>query len=475
MQHNNVKDIVDIEILSIGPEHSIQDIIILVTNKAPDLIGLSTYIWTVFDNMALAEGIKKKLPEVKIILGGPQVSDIHWDILQYTPYVDGVIRGEGEAAFADMLKFWLDNGSLCDPSIAGLSYRDISGKIIHNSEHPPIKDMDIIPSRYKGFHTEKNKIYGLETARGCYNRCGYCSLGGMSFRTHSVEYVLNEIDHMAEAGVKMIFFYDCSFTFNQHRMELISRKLAHYGIRYLCCVEAEELNEEMIDILLETGAIKIEFGLQTTNPYALKLMNRKCDLDLFERNVHLFMSRCKEYDAEVNIDVICGLPGDNLQTFCQSMDFVYKLKPHRISAIPLLLLPGTDFFVNREKYGFKFIPFTKEQRNVKSRYNMDICGLVLENMTFPRNELDKGKSICLFNKLLRNTKYTKLTYEILDKNNITFTQFYNTIEKYLSESFYDCLETDNDSSKSSQYVNSISEAFFKYNIAMNKKDNWKEA
>lgn len=466
MQQHDLNNQVDIEILSPGLDVTIQDLTMQIINKSPDMVGLSTFIWSVFDNMILAEKIKKQLPEVIIIFGGPQVSDTHWDILKYTPFVDGVIRGEGEVTFCELLRFWLNSGSICNQEIAGFSYRNVAGTIIHNCNRPHIENMDIIPFRYQNTSADKDKIYGLETVRGCYNRCGYCSMGGMAFRKHSVEYILDEISNMAEAGIRTISIWDSSFTFDRRRMELISRRLSDYGLRYTCCAKAEELDEDMMDILLETGALKVELGLQTINPYALKLMNRNYDLDLYKKNAHLLINKCKGKDMEVSIDIICGLPGDNLITFCQSMDFAYSLKPHCISSFPLCLLPGTDFFINHEKYGFKFVLYTQQMENVKNRYNMHKFGMVLENVTFSKEELEKGRVICLFNGFLMHTKYVNSIYEILDKYNITFTQFYNGIDKYLPIGFYDCLEASNNNDARHFIWNSFCDALTKYNTAL---------
>jgi Fe-S oxidoreductase len=462
MQQDDLKDQVEIEILSPELNNSIENITEQIINKKPDMVGLSTYIWSVVDNIKLAEELKKRLPEVKIIFGGPQVSDIHWDIMQYTLNIDGVIRGEGEVTFSEMLRFWLKNGNLYSPDISGFSYRDITGGIVHNPDRPPIKNIDIIPFRYKSFEADATKEYVLETFRGCYNSCGYCTMGNMPFRKHSTEYILEEIDNMAKAGIKNICILDTSFTFNRRRMEQISRRLSDYGIRYGCCAEAEELDAEIMDILLETGAMVIEFGLQSTNPDVLALMKRKFNKDLFEKNINMFMDKCKGRDLALIIDIICGLPGDNLKTFCQSMDFAYSLRPHIVALFPLNLLPGTDFYINHEKYGFKFIPFTHEMKQTKSIFNLNRFGWVLENATFSKEELKRGHDICMFNFLLMETKFSKLFYNIQKVNGLTFMQVYNDISNYLPEDFYDYLGSMNDLEKIQFFKYSLREAFLQY-------------
>ena len=466
MEQDNLKDQVEIEILSPGPQDSIKDITDQIIDKTPDMVGLSTFIWTITDNIKIAEELKKRLQEVKIIFGGPQVSDINWDIMQYSPDIDGVIRGEGEIVFSEMLRFWLSNDKLCSRDIPGFSFRDITGGIVHNPGRFPIKNMDIIPSRYKNFEANVNEVYGLETARGCYNKCGYCALGSMPFRMHSIEYVLEEIDNMAKAGIKKVYILDSSFTFDRRRMEQISRRLADYGIKYLCCAEAEELDSDIMDILLETGAMKVDFGLQSSNSDALAFMNRKFNIDLYAKNIIMFIEKCKGRSLEVNIDVICGLPGDNLKTYCQSIDFAYSLRPHCVSSFPLLLLPGTEVYKNHEKYGLKFIPFTQEIKQSRTPYNMHKYGLVFESSTFSSEELKMGQCICLFNNLIMQSRFIKQVFNTLNSRGITFTQFYNDINSYLPDNFYDCLQAELDLENRRFISNSINEAFLQYDKAI---------
>ena len=462
MQQDDLQQEVNIEILSPGRFDDAEDISNLILEKKPDMVGITTFIWSVQENILLSGLVKKHIPGALVILGGPQVSDVHWDILRLAPHVDGVLRGEGEVAFSQLLRFWLKNGRISDPAIKNLSYRGSDGQTVHNEELPYIKNMDEIPSRYKGMNADPSMIYGLETARGCYNKCGYCTLGLMGFRRHSLEYLLDEVKYLCEAGVKKLCIMDSSITYDHTRLKAIARLLSDYGIRYICCAKAEELNEEIIDVLLDSGAMKIEFGLQTINPKALEMMGRKMNLEVYKKNIDRMMEKCRGMDVEVNIDIICGLPGDNLQTFKESMDFVYSLKPHNISSFPLSLLPGTDYYLHREKFDIEFIPFISEMQYDKTRYNMHRYGLVLKNLTFSAEEMEKGRNICLFNGLVKQHGLNKMIYSILDAQKISFSQFYDHINKYLPVEFYTYLETRNDQESIYFIRHSLKKALLSY-------------
>jgi Fe-S oxidoreductase len=444
MQQDDLKSQLDIEIMSLIMDYDVNEAINEIAGKAPDVLGFSTCIWNVYEFIILAESIKKLIPEIKIIFGGPQVSDIHWDIMQFSPHIDGVIRGEGEITFSEVVRFWLKTGNLYSESIPGFSFRGQNGKVIHNPDRPLIVDLDIIPHRYKNFKAYPEVVYPFETTRGCYNKCGFCNWGIRAFHKHSLNYLLDEIDYMAEAGIKIIDIEDNSFTFNRSRMLQIGRRLADHGIRYACCGKPEEMDEEIMDILLETGVSKIELGLQTTNPAALKIMKRNFDIELYKRNVEMILEKCQGTDVEIIIDTICGLPGDNLQTFCQTLDFAYNLKPHKISSYTLILLPGTDFFINKEKYGIRYKDFSREYGMAKNRYNVNKFGSVLENMSFSQKEMEIGRCICMLSMIMQNKKLVKSVYEKIEKDNITFTQLYNEFEKYLPDSFFKVIEADED-------------------------------
>lgn len=417
----------------------------LLETGAIDLVGFSTFLWNVHHNIRDAEGIKIISPSTKVIFGGPQVSDVNsWNAMEYSNAIDFVAAGEGERTFYNFLKFWQDTGTLEDITVKGISYRNPNNTIVNNLPTPPIGELDTIPFSYMDKALDRNKFYGLETNRGCYHNCAYCGTGSQKFREHSLEYVLREIENMADSGAEKIILLDSSFTYNKKRAKKIAAMFKKYRLRYVCCAKAEELNDELIDIIIDSGVLKIEFGLQSTNPEALKAMRRPWNPDRFSKNLTLFMERSKNTDIEVNVDLICGLPGDNLVSFKESLNYSYSFFPKKIAAFPLQLLPGTEFFKNRDLYKIKTAQsHSSDIKNLRSlhRYLYHKFNLVEENFSFTRNEIDEGIKICKLNGLFFQSNLIDLVYLILKNENINFSDFYNAFSLGVSDELFSSLDS----------------------------------
>lgn len=411
-----------------------------ILSGQPDMVGMSTFIWNVRENLRLAEEIKRRSPVTYVVLGGPQVSDPLWDVFRNTDSIDLVVRGEGELIFAEVLESWVATGAPVPGAITGVSYRRNGGPTIHNPPRALITKLDELPQIYGGVQATPGVLYGLETTRGCYMRCGYCTMGTVPFRKHSVDYVLEEIDHMAEAGVEVLNFLDSSFTFSPRRNEPIARRLRDHGIRFVCCGKAEEVRPEFADTLLECGVAKIEFGLQSMRPETLQIMGRRMKIDLFERNVRTFLEQAKGTDVQVTIDVIAGLPGDDLESFRKSMDFAYDLRPHLVSSFPLQLLPATEFFRRAEELGIERRTRGERILGEHGRYNLHRFGLVTQTATFPTAQLEEARRICLLNGVLTQGHLTETVHRVLDAEGVRFTQFIDRLVPLLPERLFRDLE-----------------------------------
>ncbi len=437
----SVRNHIQIQLVQLGVYDDKLDNINKILEKKPHVIGFSTMITNIQYILWMCESIKKKEPDIKIMLGGPQVSDLHWTPYEYSTYIDAVIRGEGEATFKDVVDNYLVTGKLGSKDIKGISYLEDNGEVVHNEERPFIPDLDELPYIYPNVKGTSDMAYSIETTRGCYYRCGYCQMPYIKFRRHSLDYALNEIDNMAKAGIKIVVILDSSFTFNLERATAIATRLKKYGMKYTFTAKPEELNPEFIDLFIETGAFEINLGLQTINFETLKLLNRPLIKDKFEKNLRNLMDRVKDHDIKVTIDVMCGLPGDNLKSFCNTLNFAYHLKPARLGLYPFMLLPNTRLFREAGKYGIKSLPPIQETIRVIGRYNCHYYGLVTENYTFSSEELDTGRKMCLYLTVIFDLDLTQLIDKILEIKKMQVSEWLLGYLPYISGRFYALLET----------------------------------
>ncbi len=314
-----------------------------------DLIGFSTYIWNKKTVLALAKRIKETR-NVAVALGGPEVSYNQFEILSEYPYVDYVLSGEGEEPF----------GRLCSGEdisfIPGISYRK-DGKIIEKPPHVSEK-APLSPYCHEYFDRLDGRISYIETSRGCPFNCAFClsgRCGGVRF--FDIDRAKKEILALARSGTKTVKFIDRSFNADKKRAkELLSFIISSYGDKIpkgVCFhfeIEGALLDDETLDILSRAprGAIQVEIGLQSFNKTTLGAINRRKDTDGLVRNIRKIIALD---NIHVHIDLIAGLPYEDVLSFEDSFNKALSLEPHMLQLGFLKLLHGSEL---REKSDYVF-------------------------------------------------------------------------------------------------------------------------
>jgi hypothetical protein len=255
--------------------------------------------------------------------------------------VDFYVYGEGEAVFLKLLE---------DPAIwQKRSSMEPAGALFEKSPSPYLLNL---------LDPEIENVMLLETQRGCPYRCGYCyynkSHDGLSFADET--HLLQGVQWALDQRVKELYLLDPSLDAHPGLEDLLKKigrinKGRHLEI--IGEIRAEAIDEKLADLLTAAGFSWFEIGLQSTNPRALKIMNRPTDIKRFAKGATLL----KQSGIVPAIDLIVGLPGDDLQGFSRSVQFVadHNLADD-IQVFPLSVLPGTDFRLNSRKLGLRFDP-----------------------------------------------------------------------------------------------------------------------
>jgi len=359
---------------------SIETITASIQKHQPDVVGFSCYIW----NYGL---IKKITPQLNctILLGGPQVSGIEKQILRENPQVDIIVTGEGEQPFLDLLEYFSGQRSLCD--IPGITTREL--------QNPPVKPVELaaLPPLYAGIFARYPDItwVSFETSRGCPMGCGYCTWGyDRKMRYYPLDYVLSELEIILHnPQIRDIYLCDSSLLLDKQRAIAILDYIIDSGsdktIRYE--FSPEQLDDEIIKRMLQLPSSEFNFGIQTVNPPALASIGRPFDRIRFEENYRKFVRAFPA--AQITIDLIYGLPADDLHGFLHSMNYVMTLPGvARILTNPLIVLPGSRFFLEQEKYGISLADdesfilranstFTQDQMLAARRYSFYVNLLYL--------------------------------------------------------------------------------------------------
>lgn len=373
-----IRDRADIELLDFDTEGlNVQQVIYYLAERKPEIVGFSCYCWNIGKVLDTARILKTIRPDVTIVLGGPEVGPIARKYLDRYRFIDVIIRGEGEATFAHVLRWLLGRGT--PDEIAGMSYRRNSD-VIENPERPPIENLGDIPSPYlEGILKPRDKVTYIETYRGCMFKCHYCFEGKNlpKLRFFPDERIQREIAYiLSHPEIKTFHFVDTVFNHRKDRLGKIADMIAaanRYGAG-LRTVEiiAEFVDEETVASFKKANVQSVETGPQTVNEATLRNVNRYYRPEQFRRGVRLL----EEHGIEVTTDLIIGLPGDTFFTFVKSIRTIVEMEPSTIVFSILHVLPGTVLYEKSEEYGLKF--------DDKAPH------LVLSAPEFPFEDIDKA-------------------------------------------------------------------------------------
>ena len=322
-----------------------------IYGSGADVVCFSCYIWNISFVREMIRDLAKILPETAFWVGGPEVSYDAENFLTEMPEVTGVLVGEGEKTFHDLLEYYIDGkGSLGE--IRGIAYRD--GEEIRHNGWRELMNLSEIPFVYQHLEEFENRIIYYESSRGCPFSCSYClSSIDKKLRFRDLELVKKELQFFLDHKVPQVKFVDRTFNCkHEHAMAIWKYILEHdNGVtNFHFEVSADLLRDEEMDLMakMRPGLIQLEIGVQSTNPETIRAIHRHMDLDKLERcvdRVHSFRN------IHQHLDLIAGLPYEDYDTFHRSFNDVYQMKPDQLQLGFLKVLKGSLMKEEAEKYG----------------------------------------------------------------------------------------------------------------------------
>lgn len=325
-----------------------------------DWVGFSCYIWNIEQTLALTADLKKARPEMRILLGGPEVSDESRRLMENCPWIDYIIRGEGEIPFSRFFRGQQAASSglvEIDPAeIPALTYRKGNGDI---GETAPgrLLSMEEIPFPYELLPPEQDKVIYYESSRGCPYRCSYClSSLDKSVRALPAEEACRHLDFFLRQKVKQVKFVDRTFNYDLPRAKkiwrhLLARDNGKTNFHFELC--GELLDDETFSLLEKArpGLLQFEIGIQSCNNKTLAAVDRSeaVELTLAHTKRLVAMRNC-----HVHVDLIAGLPYEDYASFGRSFDRVYRLGADNLQLGFLKLLRGTKIRREAENHGYVF-------------------------------------------------------------------------------------------------------------------------
>ncbi len=323
-----------------------------------DLVVLHTSTPSFAADVAAVEALKAINPDLKAGLIGAKVAVEADKSLKAAPAVDFVARNE----FDFTIKEVADGRALKD--VAGLSFRNSEGVIVHNPDRAVLENMDALPfvtPIYKRDLDIENYFIGylkhpyisLYTGRGCKSRCTFClwpqTVGGHRYRTRSVGHVIDEIRWAQKAfpQVREFFFDDDTFTDDLPRAEAIARELGKLGITWSCNAKAN-VPRATLKVLADNGLRLLLVGYESGNQKILHNIKKGMLVDVARR----FTKDCHELGITIHGTFILGLPGETRETIEETIKFATEINPHTIQVSLAAPYPGTFLFDQAVKEGW---------------------------------------------------------------------------------------------------------------------------
>lgn len=321
-----------------------------------DVILFSTYIWNVNDIVKLCNNLKKVKPNIKIALGGPEVTYDSEEAMKKYDFIDYILYGEGELIFRDFTKYLMGDMKIED--VDGIVYRS-NDSIITNKPMKLLENLDLIPSPYEELDKKEyeNRIVYYETSRGCPFNCQYCLSSAIEgLRYFSIDRVKKDLKKLIDARVSQIKFIDRTFNANKKFAMEIMKFLMENDNGYTTYhfeVTAHLLTDDMLEFLKDCkeGLFQFEIGVQSTNEKVLDAVGRRDD---FKKLSYVVQKIASFRNIHQHLDLIAGLPYEDYSSFENSFNDVFNLGIEHLQLGFLKMIKGTGIRNQADEHEFRY-------------------------------------------------------------------------------------------------------------------------
>lgn len=348
----------NVELVEYTIKDPIMNIVSDLFTKKPEVLGFSCYIWNIEETIRVIQMLKKIMPDLIIVLGGPEVTyDItYW--LDRLPEVDFIVIGEGEETFKQLLNEIQGNKNY--DQVPGIGFIK-DGKKVINAGRNKI-DLRELPSPYRFDedlpHLSKRVIY-IETSRGCPFNCQFClSSIEVGVRYFNREKIKDDIRFLMEHGAKTIKFVDRTFNISRsYAMEMFQFLIDEHkpGTVFQFEITGDIMRPEVIEFLnnhAPKGLFRFEIGVQSTNDLTNELVKRRQNFEKLSRTVTMVKNGGK---IDQHLDLIAGLPEEDYHSFRKTFNDVFALRPEELQLGFLKMLRGTGLRIRAKENDYIYM------------------------------------------------------------------------------------------------------------------------
>ena len=398
-----------------------------IYRRQAEMVCFSCYIWNLDYVESMIRDVKKVMEDVIIWAGGPEVSYDSRETLGRLPELTGVMKGEGEKTFAKLCEVYGKHSEALEQSleqIDGITFRCSDGTICERPWRVPM-DLSEVPFVYHDMKKFENKIIYYETSRGCPFSCSYClSSIDKRLRFRSLDLVFNELQFFLDHKVPQVKFVDRTFNCKHDHAMAIWKYIHEHdnGItNFHFEVAADLLNDEEIRLIrqMRPGLIQLEIGVQSTNTDTIREIRRTMRLEEVREHV----ARIKEKgNIHQHLDLIAGLPYEDIKSFRKSFDDVYSMRPDQLQLGFLKVLKGSYMQEMQQEY--------------ELRYKDEPPYEVLSTKWLPYSDVIELKGIEEMVEIYYNSGQFTHVVEALVENYVSAYQMYRDLWQYYEDHDY---------------------------------------
>ena len=416
-----------------------------------DIVGFSVYVWNKNYSYALAKRIKEINPDCLIILGGPEPAVSDANFFKKHPYVDIIVKHEGELVFKDILEN-VENYK----TVEGIIYND-QGTAVDTGKPNRIRDLEMLPSPYlTGFFDDmlpspevKEWSMTMETNRGCPYQCTFCDWGGLTYSKvakFNLERVFAELEWAGKHKIYYISMADANFGIFFERDSKIIDKFIEVQKKYgyprgFVTSYAKNQKKEVLTII-EKLVKESPFGgpghivsLQTLNENTLSIIKRK---NLEVHNLSEILAIAEQKNVPVGTELILGLPGESLETWKRTIYDLFKLNIHSgIDIFFCQVLENTELNqVQKEIYNIQYKPnFDYFNQNLdQDQEIIESINVITGTSTMNQDDMIQAVIFNWFIMTLHSSGYSNFYSRYLYQvENIEYRDYYESFFEFLSK------------------------------------------
>lgn len=340
----------NVKIIEYTIKESLDVIVNELLNENPDVLGFSCYIWNIEPILEIIEKLRVVRPDIKIILGGPEVS---FDGVKYLDFgVEVVIQGEGEFVFWEYVKQIESNNYIPLEGVVTVKHKNAGfakADILEVAKlNPYFLDFDL--------EQENTRYLYFETSRGCPYNCSYClSSTDRNVRLFPVDRIIELLDQISKSNCRQVKLLDRTFNVDPERALIIAKYMEENCKNQVFQFEivAETLSPKLLHFFTKEASperFRFEIGVQSFNAKSLKAVGRLQDSDKL-MNV---IQEMQNANLTMHVDLIAGLPYEDYASFENSFNQLFSIRPEEIQLGVLKLLKGTSLRDLAKLYQFEY-------------------------------------------------------------------------------------------------------------------------